>query len=91
MYDDYTDKYDSLRNGKNVLFLDLNEWESSALECTVGRIVGLFFEDIKEIRTIINPLLNDAVSWFQERHVDYVHLSLSGASQSLVNEVPEEG
>lgn len=73
------------------MLLDLNAWESAALGCNVGRIVGLFYEEIEEIREAMKPLLRDAMSWFQERRVDYVHLSLSGASQSLIDDVRGDG
>lgn len=91
LHDYYSRRTHAVRNGNNVLFLDLNEWESSALGCVVGRIVGLFYEEIEEIRAAMKPLLSDAMSWFLARRVDYVHLSLSGESQFLVDDALDEG
>ena len=91
MHDCCSRKAHAVRHGDSVLLLDLNAWESAALGCNVGRIVGLFYEEIEEIRAAMKPLLSDAMSWFRERHVDYVHLSLSGESQSLVDDARDEG
>ena len=91
MHDCCSRKAHAVRHGDSVLLLDLNAWESAALGCNVGRIVGLFYEEIEEIRAAMKPLLSDAMSWFRERHVDYVHLSLSGESQSLVDDALDEG